>query len=37
MARRARWEPREEGTSPLPGITGAVGEPSLGVAEKTLP
>ena len=30
-------EPREEGQSPVPGITGVSKETSLGVAEKTLP
>src|SRR5207244_209136 len=31
------WLPREEGMRPSPGTTGALKEPSLGVAEKTLP
>ena len=30
-------EPREEGHSPVPGITGVVVETSLGVAEKVFP
>ena len=30
-------EPREEGQSQVPGITGVSNETSLGVAEKTLP
>jgi hypothetical protein len=30
-------EPREDGHSPVPGITGVLAETSLGVAEKTLP
>jgi hypothetical protein len=30
-------EPREDTPSPVPGVTGALRQPSLGVAEKILP
>src|SRR5262249_47014459 len=31
------WDPRVETTRPVPGTTGACVQPSLGVAENTLP